>query len=177
MRHRLATAASTASILTLVLAATALAGGWANAVMDTPPDDPVGPNEPVTLGFTLMQHGTTPVDWGVAQIVLTNEDTGEEIVANASPEGPIGHWTAVVTLPSDGSWTYQVRHDLEISLMGAEPVSVGAAQAAGAAGTAGISLSPALLAAGGFLAVLGMAILTGLLLAFRHGRRPNEVRA
>ncbi len=60
MRRRLALAASSASILSLILAATAFAGGWANAVMDTPPDDPAGPNEPVTLGFTLLQHGETP---------------------------------------------------------------------------------------------------------------------
>ena len=64
MRRRLALAASTASLLTLILAATAFAGGWANAVMDTPPDDPAGTNQPVTLGFTLLQHGETPVDWG-----------------------------------------------------------------------------------------------------------------
>ena len=49
MRRRLALAASTASILSLFLAATVLAGGWANAVMDTPPNDPGGPNQPVTL--------------------------------------------------------------------------------------------------------------------------------
>ena len=77
MRRRLALAASSATILSLIVAATAFAGGWANAVMDTPPDDPAGPNVPVTLGFTLMQHGVTPVDWGSAQIVLTNDQTGQ----------------------------------------------------------------------------------------------------
>jgi len=91
MRRRLALAATTASLLTLILAATAFAGGWANAVMDTAPDDPAGPNEPVTLGFTLMQHGVTPVDWGTAQIVLTNDETGQQIVANATASGPVGH--------------------------------------------------------------------------------------
>ena len=63
-RHHLA-----ALLLTVSLAATALAGGWANAMMDTPPDDPGGPNQPVTVGFTLLQHGETPVDWGATQIV------------------------------------------------------------------------------------------------------------
>ena len=92
MPRRLALAAFSASLLTMVIAATAFAGGWANAVMDTPPDGPAGANEPVTLGFTLLQHGETPVDWGVAQVVLTNDDTGQQIVANATPSGPIGHW-------------------------------------------------------------------------------------
>jgi hypothetical protein len=176
MPRRLALAASSASILTLILAATAFAGGWANAVMDTPPDDPAGPNEPVTLGFTLMQHGVTPVDWGTAQIVLTNDQTGQEIVANATPSGRIGHWTAEVTLPGAGSWSYQVRHDLEITLMGAQPISVGGAQATTTGATPAIGISPALLAAGGFLAVLGIAVLAGVLLVVRNSRA-DEARA
>jgi hypothetical protein len=175
MRRRLALAASSASILSLVLAATALAGGWANAVMDTPPDGPAGTNEPVTLGFTLMQHGVTPVDWGNAQIVLTNAETGEEIVAPATPDDATGHWSAVVSLPADGSWSYQVRHDLEITLMGAQPLVVGDAQAA-AAGTTATATSPALLAAGGFLAVLGIAVLAGVLLVV-YRSRPEQARA
>jgi hypothetical protein len=176
MQRRLALAALSASLLTLILAATAFAGGWANAVMDTPPDDPAGPNEPVTLGFTLMQHGVTPVDWGTAQVVLTNDETGQQIVANATASGPVGHWTADVALPAQGSWSYQVRHDLEITLMGAQPISVGGAEAASTGGTAVIGMSPALLAAGGFLALLGMAVLGGVLLVVRNSR-PDEVRA
>ena len=35
MQRRLALATLSASLLTLILAATAFAGGWANAVMDT----------------------------------------------------------------------------------------------------------------------------------------------
>jgi hypothetical protein len=173
MRRRLALAASFASILSLVLAATAFAGGWANAVMDTPPDDPAGPNEPVTLGFTLMQHGVTPVDWGNPQILLTNADTGEQITVAAHPDGAVGHWVAEVTLPSTGSWAYEVRHDLEIAMIGAQPISVGGAAAATGAA---IGTSPALLAAGGFLALLGVAVLTGVLLIVRQPRT-DEARA
>jgi hypothetical protein len=174
MQRRLALAAFSASILTLMLAATAVAGGWANAVMDTPPDDPARTNEPVILGFTLLQHGQTPVDWGVAQVVLTHEETGEAVVARATPDGAAGHWTVEVVLPADGSWTYQVRHDLEISLMCAQPITVGDGHAAAAGGTAAVS--PALLAAGGFLALLGIVVLAGVLLVVRSSR-PNEVRA
>jgi hypothetical protein len=175
MRRRLALAASFASILSLVLAATAFAGGWANAVMDTPPDDPAGPNEPVTLGFTLMQHGVTPVDWGNPQILLTNADTGEQITVAAHPEGATGHWIAQVSLPANGSWSYEVRHDLLITMMGAQPISVGGATAAATSNSA-IGLSPALLAAGGFLALLSVAVLTGVLLIVRQPRT-HEVRA
>ncbi|HET9540770.1 MAG TPA: hypothetical protein VFQ46_09245 [Candidatus Limnocylindria bacterium] len=177
MRRRLALAASSASILSLILAATAFAGGWANAVMDTPPDDPAGTNQPVTLGFTLLQHGETPVDWGVAQIVLTNDETGQQIVANATPSGPIGHWAAEVTLPAEGSWSYQVAHpDLEITIMGGQPISVGGPQEATTGGTAAIGMSPALLAGGGFLALLGMVVLAGAVVVVRRSRQ-DEVRA
>jgi hypothetical protein len=174
MKRRLALAASLASMLSLAVAATALAGGWANAVMDTPPDHPAGPNEPVTLGFTLMQHGVTPVDWGNAQIVLTNADTGEQITAVAHPVGATGHWLAEVSLPANGSWDYEVQHDLLITMMGAQPITVGGA--ATAASSAAIGLSPALLAAGGFLAMLGLAVLTGVLLVVRQ-LRTDEARA
>ena len=71
MHHRAATAAVSALALTLILATSALAGGWAQAIMDSPPDDPGGANQPVTIGFTLLQHGVTPVDWGTAKVVLT----------------------------------------------------------------------------------------------------------
>ena len=174
MRHRLAIAAATSSLLTLLLAATALAGGWANAVMDTPPDDPPGPNQSVTLGFTLMQHGVTPVDWGSAQIVLTNADTGEQVVATARPQGATGHWVADVTLPTSGSWSYEVRHDLAVTMRRAQPISVG-----GSASTAGsaIGISPALMAAASLLAVLGVAVAAGTLLIVRHSRQPDEARA
>lgn len=174
MRRRLALAATSASLLSLILAATAFAGGWANAVMDAPPDGPAGTNEPLTLGFTLMQHGVTPVDWGNAQIVLTNDETGQEIVATATPQGATGHWIAEVTLPADGSWSYQVRHDLEISLMRAQPIVVGdAPRAAAGAATA---VSPALLVAAGFLSLLGVAVIGGVLLMV-HRSRPEQARA
>ncbi|HYN64399.1 MAG TPA: hypothetical protein VES36_07340, partial [Candidatus Limnocylindrales bacterium] len=94
MRPRAATATLSAMALTLILATSALAGGWANAIMDTPPDDPGGPNQPITIGFTLLQHGVTPVDWGAAKIVLTNAATGQSVTADASPQGKVGHWVA-----------------------------------------------------------------------------------
>ena len=107
-------------------------------------------------------------------MVLTNAETGEEIVATATPEGPTGHWAAAVTLPTDGEWSYQVRHDLEITLMGAQPIVVGDAQMA--AGTTATAASPALLAAGGFLAVLGIAVVAGVLVVV-HRSRPEGARA
>ena len=172
MRNRAATATLSALALTLLLATGALAGGWANAVMDTPPDDPGGPNQPITIGFTLLQHGVTPVDWGTAQVVLTNAETGESVTVEAQPEGAVGHWVAEISVPAEGTWSYEVRHDLEIAMSGFEPIVVGEAAAAPAAAAAGTSaaLPPALLLAVGFLSLLALAGVTAGVLAVRHAR-------
>jgi hypothetical protein len=164
-----ATAAFSAIALTLLLASTALAGGWANAIMDAPPDDPGGPNQPITIGFTLLQHGVTPVEWGPTQVVLTNEASGETVTFDAQPQGAAGHWVAEVSVPANGTWTYLVRHDLEIGMTGFNPITVGGtAAAAGAASS--LALQPALLMVGGFLALLAMVAATAGFLAYRHTR-------
>lgn len=177
MRHRAAIASLTALLLTVSLAATALAGGWAHAVMDSPPDEPVAPNEPVTVGFTLLQHGKTPVDWGATQLVAINDDTGQEVSVSARQEGATGHWMAEVNLPTAGKWRYEVRHDLEIMSLGATSVTVGDAQAVEAGtSTPSLGIQPALLVAGGFLGLLIVAGLVAGLLIYRHPR-PVKARA
>ena len=168
-------AACSALALTLLLATTALAGGWANAVMDTAPDEPGGPNQPVTMGFTLLQHGVTPVDWGTTQVVLTNQATGESVSFDARLQGATGHWVAEISVPADGTWSYEVRHDLEIAMTGFDPIALGDAAAVSgtaATGTAatGIALQPALLMIGAFLALLAMAVLGAGLIALRHAK-------
>lgn len=168
MRSR-AAAALSAIALTLLLASTALAGGWANAAMDTPSDDPGGPNQPITVGFTLLQHGVTPVDWGPTQIVLTNATTGESVTFDARPQGPAGHWVAEISVPADGTWSYQVRHDLEIAMTGFEPITVGGVAASTGSVATGFVLQPALLI-GAFLALLAIAAATAGFIAYRHTR-------
>jgi hypothetical protein len=173
MRHPAATAALSATALTLILATSALAGGWANAIMDTPPDDPGGPNQPITIGFTLLQHGVTPVDWGTAKVVLTNQVTGQSVTVDAAPQGKVGHWVAEISVPADGTWTYAIRHDLQIVMTGFEPIVIGeaaAAPAATAAATTGIAVQPAVLLAGAFLGLLALAGATAGVIALRHGR-------
>ncbi|MEP6470151.1 MAG: hypothetical protein ABJC24_10305 [Chloroflexota bacterium] len=173
MRHRAAVASTAAVILSLAFAATTLAGGWANAIMDSPPDDPGGPNQPITIGFTLLQHGVAPVDWGTAQVVLTNEATGQSVTVDAAPQGKVGHWVAEISVPAEGTWSYEVRHDLEISMVGFNPIVIGeaaAAPAAAAAASTAASVQPALLLAGAFLGLLALAGMTAGIIALRHGR-------
>jgi hypothetical protein len=182
MRHRAATALLSATALTLLLASTALAGGWAMATQDTPPDDPGGPNQPITIGFTLLQHGVTPVDWGATQVVLTNDETGESVIVDARQQGPTGHWVAEISVPSTGTWSYDVRHELEIAMTGFEPITIGSAGAAAAAATtsssatAGLTLQPALLIVGAFLGLLAMAAIAVGAISYRNAR-PDRARA
>jgi hypothetical protein len=170
MRHRAITAALSAVALTLIVATTALAGGWANAIMDTPPDDPVTPGKPITVGFTLLQHGVTPVDWGTAQVVLTNEATGQSVTFDARPQGAVGHWAAEISMPAEGTWSYQVRHDLVIEMTGFDPITVGPAPAQAAGAAAGLGTQPVLLLGAGFLSLLAVAGITAGIIALRHGR-------
>jgi hypothetical protein len=173
MRHRAGAALFGALTLTLLLATTALAGGWAMATQDPPPDDPGGPNEPITIGFTLMQHGVTPVDWGPTSVVLINEATGETVIIDAHQQGATGHWVADISVPSEGIWTYQVRHDLEIVMSGFQPIRVGDAPAAAVpaqSATGSLAIQPALLIAAAFLGLLALGGLAAGILVYRHGR-------
>ena len=169
MRSR-AAALFSATALTLLIASTALAGGWANAVMDASPDEPGGTNQPVTIGFTLLQHGETPVDWGNTQVVLTNEATGESVSFVARPQGATGHWVAEISVPADGTWTYSVRHDLEIAMTGFDPIALGNASTATGTAATGLAFQPALLMVGAFLALLMTAALAVGLIAYRHAK-------
>ena len=106
-----------------------LRGGWANAVMDTLPDDPAGTNQPVTLGFTLLQHGDARRLGRRADRADQRRDRpADRRQCHAEwPDRALG----ADVCPAEGSWSYQVAHqDLEIIVMGAQPIRVGGAQSA-----------------------------------------------
>jgi hypothetical protein len=172
MRYRAVIAALSATALSLILATTVLAGGWANAVMDAPQDEPSAPGRPITIGFTLLQHGITPVDWGTAHIVLTNDATGQSVTFDAQPQGAVGHWVAEISVPAAGTWTYALRHDLQIEMTVFDPLIVGpaAGQPVSPASTASVGAQPALMLAAGFLLLLALAGVTAGIITFRRGR-------
>jgi len=136
MRHRIPAAALAAVAATLILVGTAVAGGWANAVMDEPPSDPPSAGEPITIGFTLLQHGVSPVNDPAPTVTVRNAASGEERSVTATQEGASGHWVAVITFPSEGTWRYEVTHDLIVGMNGFNPVTVGGAGSAAPASTA-----------------------------------------
>jgi hypothetical protein len=178
MRHRAIAATLAATIATLVIASSALAGGWANAILDDPgAGGAPSAGEPVTIGFTLLQHGVTPVDWGSPTITITNTATGEESTFEARQAGASGHWVVQVTYPTNGTWRTTVSHpDLEIGMQGFSPVTIGPAGAAPAApatvATTAASMNPLQPIAA---VVFALALLAALLLAIVGLRRRRGV--
>ncbi|HEX3220111.1 MAG TPA: hypothetical protein VHU77_08835 [Candidatus Limnocylindria bacterium] len=170
-RHRAFGAAislATACAIAILLTSSALAGGWASATLDQQPDDP-GAGGTLTMGFTLLQHGVTPVDWGEPLVTLSDAASGVRVSAVAHPSGKVGHWVADLRVPAAGTWTLEIRHDLQIAPLNFEPIVVGGG-AGTAAAAASSSPSLALTAAAGFMGLLALASAGIGLVAWRRGR-------
>ena len=115
----------------LVLAAPALAGGWAIVILDSVPTS-VRAGETLHLGFVIRQHGERPVDtdWeghplkpyltirqkdsgqsirpagGVVMVAvpLSAQAKGNESIRFAArKDGPVGHFVVDVKFPSAGT--------------------------------------------------------------------------
>lgn len=108
--RRLVTAA-TALALTLALAATAFAGGWAVTTLDQLPPD-MRAAQSYAIGYTIRQHGVTPVNvepmGGTTEIQITAPDGAKTLRYKGAPEGATGHYVATVIFPYQGVWTWQV---------------------------------------------------------------------
>lgn len=138
MRSRLLLAAPLALIATLAFAATASAGGWATASLDAPVEPPIA-GQPFDVGFTLYQHGVTPVNSGNAVVVATGPD-GQRLSFTAHRSGGQAHWTAGVTLPNEGAWQWAITLPNQLEV---EPGSLGTLEVAAASSVS--ALQPALL--------------------------------
>jgi hypothetical protein len=83
----------------------ARAGGWAVSTLDELPSPLVG--TPVTVGFTIRQHGATPVALDNVGIEITT--SGSTRFFPATSDDVVGHYTATVTFPSVGEHTWAIR--------------------------------------------------------------------
>ena len=100
------------AILTIPFAAgsNASAGGWAISTLDEVPAP--APGETVTVGFTIRQHGVTPVnidDPGVAVGVMVTGPSGDVEFFPAAQEGQVGHYVADVVFGEPGVHTWAIR--------------------------------------------------------------------
>lgn len=100
-------ALGSALLLALVFAIPAFAGGWAVITLDELPTD-VSAGEPLTIGFTVLQHGRTPMN-GLDPTVTARLLKDEKFVVHAEPDGKPGHYTATLTFPKEGDWNWSIQ--------------------------------------------------------------------
>ncbi len=81
----------------LVPSGQAGAGGFAVTTLD--PLSAVTPDEPTPVGFTIRQHGVTPVALDGVRLIVHTADGGPTTAFPARAEGPLGHYVADVVLP------------------------------------------------------------------------------
>lgn len=152
----------------LVAVPAVFAGGWATVTLDDLPAE-VHAGEPFTIGFTVLQHGVTPVhdlgpDYPVEPLIVANSiPAGERVEFEATPTKKPGHFQAEITLPSEGNWAWSITPQ-PFGEQVLEPISVLPATQAAAVGllansnTGGLASSPSLLRIAGIgLAVVGLA--------------------
>ncbi|MCI0393870.1 MAG: hypothetical protein L0332_07755 [Chloroflexi bacterium] len=125
-------------VLLLLAAVPALAGGWAVTTLDSLPPGEVKAGETMSLGFTVRQHGQTPVHFvdfmnhqPVAPVLLaTNKETGETLRVEARPAEEVGRFTVDVTFPSAGVWDWSITPYPFEDTLRLEPLTVTPAAAA-----------------------------------------------
>jgi hypothetical protein len=168
MSSKIRIALGIAILLSLVVVIPAFAGGWAVITLDELPTNVVA-DEPLTIGFTVLQHGRTPLnDLTPTVYVAQNE---EKLAFRAKADSKPGHYTATLTFPKDGNWEWSIQAFTMDQPMPA--LNVSAAKVANVnppvaqVESKSASLSPLLL----FRALAFGAGLVGLLFAFQRKSR------
>jgi hypothetical protein len=105
MISRFRFAIAIAFLLAFAVALPVLAGGWAVITLDTLPTGVVA-GEPFTVGFTVLQHGITPMPDLDPAIIARSGD--EKITVFVKEQGKPGHYAADMTLPSAGEWEWSI---------------------------------------------------------------------
>jgi hypothetical protein len=96
-----------ALLLALVFAVPTFAGGWAVITLDELPTGVIA-GEPFSVGFTVLQHGRTPMS-DLYPTVTAKLSVTEELVVHAEPQGDPGHYAATLTLPKEGKWGWSIQ--------------------------------------------------------------------
>jgi len=98
------------------------AGGWAVVTLDDLPDAVVA-GKPVTLTFTVRQHGHTPLDNLRPSIEAVMAGGGETLRADAVPAGGKGRYRSTLTLPDTGEWRVTINSGWGQSRINLEPIA------------------------------------------------------
>ena len=153
-----------ALLLSLVIAIPAFAGGWAVITLDELPTGVVA-GEPLTVGFTVLQHGRTPMSDLAPSIIANSKE--EKFVVLAEPDGKPGHYTATLTFPKEGDWSWSIQ---AFTMEQPMPVLSVAAPVAAPANQPVLKTEPAPAILSPLLIVRGLAFgiaFAGLILAYR----------
>lgn len=106
MSFRIRSAFAVTLLLSLAFAVPAFAGGWAVITLDELPTNVVA-GEPVTIGFTVLQHGMTPLN-DLDPTIKVHLDKSNDFVIHAKHDNKPGHYTAEMTLPKAGTWEWSI---------------------------------------------------------------------
>ena len=154
MLHRLMLAGALA-LLALTLPRPAQAGGWAVTTLDPLPAEGFRAGETYRIGYTVRQHGQTPLGGLDTVIQVSSASSGESHAFPGVAEGTTGHYVADVRFPAAGEWAWEVHQGpFPMQALGAVTVTAPIASGPGPV-EAGI---PPLVDATG-----GTALATGLL--------------
>ncbi|HEX6269430.1 MAG TPA: c-type cytochrome [Anaerolineales bacterium] len=168
MFFRFRIAMGLALLLVIGFAMPVLAGGWAVITLDELPLDVVA-GKPLTLGFTVLQHGIAPMA-GLEPTVTARLSSDEKMTIYAEPEGKPGHYAATITFPKEGEWEWSIQAFTMDQPM--PMLSVAAPSAASASQP--MKTDPATPSISALLIVRTLALgigLIGLVVAFRRRSR------
>lgn len=161
-----------ALLLSLLVIIPASAGGWAVITLDELPSNVVA-GEPLTIGFTVRQHGHTPMS-GLYPTITANLYKDAEFVVNAEAEGEPGHYTATLNFPKEGEWSWSIQAfsmDQPMPVLNVAPAMEAAANESVTPVTQSQPALPALPPIM-WISVLALAVgLVGALIAFRSRNR------
>jgi len=124
--------------LLTVLAPTAFAGGWAVTTLDEVPAT-LHAGETYAIGYTIRQHGQTPLVTSQSAIEIRNSGSGVTHRFVGQAAGPQGHYVAQVHFPDAGEWEWTAdQAPFQRQALGAITVAEAApANAAASVATAG----------------------------------------
>ncbi|HVF24575.1 MAG TPA: cytochrome c [Anaerolineales bacterium] len=145
------------------------AGGWAVISLDELPAGVVA-GEPYTVGFTVLQHGKTPMT-GLYPTVTARMEKGDTLTFRAEPEGKPGHYMAALTFPTDGEWEWSIQAftmDMKMPVLNVSAAGVASVtQPIVKSETQSASISPWLI-----IRMVAFALaLAGLVMVFRRRSR------
>lgn len=170
MRRTLSFLGLTATII--AISATAWAGGWAMTSLDDTPGELVA-GETYHIGYTILQHGRFPVSVERTEVRLYGGPWKAGLhVFEGVADGPAGHYVAEVTVPTSGTYKWEVTQG------GFGSQDLGTLEVASAAATVAGSSH-----AGSVLAVLRVALpllallAAGYLVILRTGMRRAPLAA